>query len=72
MKKVACWKVGCWEYATEGRSWNFGQVFKFRGQHYDEILITLIGVRCGENFVVNIGEGCMRSIHFKVRLRLTL
>jgi hypothetical protein len=48
----------------------FRTSFKFRGQHYDEILITFMGMRFGENFEVNSGEGCVRSIHCKVRLRL--
>ena len=26
LKRVACWKVVCWDYATEGRSWKFGHV----------------------------------------------
>jgi hypothetical protein len=33
-----------------------------RGQRYDEILISLGGLRFGENFEVILGEGdCMRS-----------
>lgn len=31
VKRVACWKLGCWKYATEGRSWNFEQVLNSEG-----------------------------------------
>jgi hypothetical protein len=35
----------------------------FGGQHYDEILISLGGLRFGENFEVNFGGGVLHEKH---------
>jgi hypothetical protein len=48
---------------NRGEKLEFRKSFKFGGQHSDEILITLVGVRFGEKVKVNFGEGCTRSTH---------
>jgi hypothetical protein len=52
MKKAACWEVDCWQCASD----------VFGKQQCDGVFITLAGLHWGENFEVNSGDGCMRSI----------
>jgi hypothetical protein len=33
---------------------------------YDEIFVALVGLRLSENFVINFGEGCVRSMQCNV------
>jgi len=62
---------GLFGFCNRGEKLEFRTCFKFAAQHYDEILITLIGAQFGEKLEVNFGEGCMRSKHCKVRLTLS-
>jgi hypothetical protein len=40
----------------------FGLNFVFEGQNYNYILNALGGLLIGENFEVNFGDNCLRSL----------
>jgi hypothetical protein len=62
VKKAACWEVDCWQCAAVQRSGAFGVSGVFGKQQWDGVFITLAGLHWGENFEVNSGGGCIRSI----------
>ena len=41
---------------SAGKNFSFWAEFGFGGQHYDEILITLVGLGFSENFNVNVAR----------------
>jgi len=62
VKKVAFWEVDCWQCAAEQRSVEFGVSDAVGKQQGDGVFITLAGLHWDENFEVNSGDGCTRSI----------
>ena len=62
VKKAACLEVDCWQCAAEQRSGAFGVSDVVGKQQGDGVFIPLAGLHWCENFEVNSGDGCMRSI----------
>ena len=62
VKKAAFWEVDCWQCAAEQRSGAFGVSDAVGKQQWDGVFIMQAGLHWGENFEVNSGDGCTRSI----------
>jgi hypothetical protein len=66
-KQAGRWEVGCWECAVAGRSSALRLSFVCGGQHCDDILIALGGLRLGGKLEVSFWEGCISSMQCNVK-----